>query len=101
IDLEFFILPNRIVYPMGIAGAVLLAAAAAIEGEWSVYGRSLLGGLAAFTFFFVLHIVAPGGMGFGDVRLSFVLGMFLGWLGWMQVFGGLFLGFLLGAVIGT
>ncbi len=55
---------------------------------------------AAFTFFFILHLVAPGGMGFGDVRLSFVLGLFLGWLGGIYVFGGLFLGFFLGAVIG-
>jgi leader peptidase (prepilin peptidase)/N-methyltransferase len=40
-------------------------------------------------------------MGFGDVRLSFVLGLALGWLGWGYVGLGLFLGFLYGAVIGV
>lgn len=100
IDLEHFIIPNRIVYPVGCASIILLAAAAAIEGSWSPFGRALLGAAGAFTFFFLLHLVAPGGMGFGDVRLSFVLGLFLGWMGGMQVFGGLFLGFFLGAVIG-
>jgi leader peptidase (prepilin peptidase) / N-methyltransferase len=100
IDLEHFIIPNRIVYPVGIASVILLAGAAALEHSWSPFGRALLGAIGAFVFFFVLHVVAPGGMGFGDVRLSAVLGLFLGWMGGMQVFGGLFLGFLLGAVIG-
>jgi leader peptidase (prepilin peptidase)/N-methyltransferase len=100
IDLEHFIIPNRIVYPVGFASVFLLAVAALIENEWGTFGRSLLGALAAFMFFFVLHLIAPGGMGFGDVRLSFVLGLFLGWLGWPEVLGGLFAGFLYGAVIG-
>ena len=100
IDLEHFIIPNRIVYPMGITSVVLLAFAALLEHDWTAYGRAWLGALAAFAFFFVLHLIAPGGMGFGDVRLSFVLGLFLGWLGWAEVLGGLFAGFLYGAVIG-
>ena len=101
IDLEHFIIPNRIVYPVGFASVGLLAFAAAIEHRWTPFERSLLGGLAAFAFFLFLHLVVPRGMGFGDVRLSFVLGLFLGWLGWLEVFGGLFAGFLLGAVIGS
>lgn len=100
IDLEHFIIPNRIVYPAGIASVVLLGIAAFIQHNWGAFGRSLLGALAAFMFFFVLHLVSPRGMGFGDVRLSFVLGLFLGWLGWPQLLGGLFAGFLFGAVIG-
>jgi leader peptidase (prepilin peptidase) / N-methyltransferase len=100
IDLEHFIIPNRIVYPMGFASVILLAFGALLDHNWHAYGRAWLGGLAAFAFFFVLHLVAPGGMGFGDVRLSFVLGLFLGWLGWAEVLGGLFAGFLYGAVIG-
>jgi len=100
IDLEHFIIPNRIVYPAGFASVVLLGLAAFIQQHWGAFGRSLLGALAAFTFFFVLHLVSPRGMGFGDVRLSFVLGLFLGWLGWPQLLGGLFAGFFFGAVIG-
>jgi leader peptidase (prepilin peptidase) / N-methyltransferase len=100
IDLEHFIIPNRIVYPVGFASVILLAFAALLGHDWSSFERALLGAAAAFTFFFLLHLAAPGGMGFGDVRLSFVLGLFLGWLGWAYVFGGLFSGFLYGAVIG-
>jgi leader peptidase (prepilin peptidase)/N-methyltransferase len=101
IDLELFIIPNRIVYPVGFASVALLGGAAALDHNWSAFGRSLLGGLAAFTFFFLLHVAVPRGMGFGDVRLSAVLGLYLGWLGWPEVFGGLFAGFLFGAVLGT
>ena len=64
------------------------------------YGRGLLAGVIAFVVFFVLHLVSPRSMGFGDVKLSFVLGLSLGCLGWGEVVLGLFLGFLYGAVIG-
>jgi leader peptidase (prepilin peptidase)/N-methyltransferase len=39
-------------------------------------------------------------MGFGDVKLSFTLGLALGCIGWGEMVLGLFLGFLYGAVIG-
>ena len=39
-------------------------------------------------------------MGYGDVRLSALIGLCLGWLGLRHVAVGLFLGFLIGAVVG-
>ena len=51
--------------------------------------------------FALLHIISPRSMGFGDVKLAFVLGLFLGYLGWGELVLGLFLGFLYGAVIGV
>jgi leader peptidase (prepilin peptidase)/N-methyltransferase len=101
IDLETYLLPNRVLYPTGLLVGALLALAAAVDDEWSTLGRAVLGGVVAFVVFLVIHLVSPRGMGFGDVRLSFVLGLALGWLGWGYVYLGLFLGFLLGAVVGV
>jgi len=101
IDLELYILPNRIIYPLGFIGAPLLLFASAIEGDWSAFVRAIAAAAIAFAFFLVVHLVSPRGMGFGDVRLSFVLGLFLGWLGWGELAGGLFFGFLYGAVVGV
>lgn len=100
IDLDHFLLPNRVLYPTGFIVSGLLVVPAAADSRWDTLLRAGLGGLAAFAVFFVIHIISPRGMGFGDVRLSFVLGIALGWLSWGHVFLGLFLGFLLGAVVG-
>ena len=101
IDFDHFLLPNKVLYPTGILVAGLLLLPGAIDGEWDSYGRAALGGLAAFLVFLLIHVISPRGMGFGDVRLSFVLGLALGWLSWGHIFLGLFLGFALGALIGV
>jgi leader peptidase (prepilin peptidase)/N-methyltransferase len=101
IDLDTFLLPNRIVYPLTAVLLALLAIPALVDGEGDAYLRALLGGAAAFAFFFVVHLVSPRGMGFGDVKLSFSLGVALGWISGGLVFLGLFFGFLLGSVIGV
>jgi leader peptidase (prepilin peptidase)/N-methyltransferase len=101
IDFEYFLLPNRIVYPLAITTLALLALAAAGDDAWGAFGRALLGGAAAMLALGVLHLVSPRSMGFGDVKLAFVLGLALGWLGWGELLLGLFCGFLAGAVVGV
>ena len=54
----------------------------------------------AFVVLAVLHVVARGGFGFGDVRLGAVLGWYLAWQGLRYVPAGLFLAFVLSAVTG-
>jgi len=100
IDLRRFLLPNRIVFPLAGASVVLLGLGALAEDELGAYGRAMAAAVVAFLVFALLHVVSPRSMGFGDVKLSFVLGLFLGYLGWGEVVLGLFLGFLYGAVIG-
>lgn len=103
IDLERYIIPNRIVYPTIALAVPLLALAALAEGDGDRLWHALAGGALAFGLLLAVHLVTPRGMGFGDVRLAFILGLFLGWLDpWLShVFLGLFLGFLLGSIIGV
>jgi leader peptidase (prepilin peptidase) / N-methyltransferase len=101
IDLEHYLLPNRIVYPLAVATVALLTLGAIGDGDGGALVRSFLAGGAGFVALGVLHVASPRSMGFGDVKLSFVLGLALGWLGWGELLLGFFLGFLYGAVVGV
>ncbi|MFJ4285880.1 prepilin peptidase [Paenarthrobacter nicotinovorans] len=112
IDIRSHLLPNRIVLPSyGVAGVLLLAAAvseavpdageghAATAALFGVPGlAAMAGGAALWFFYFVLRFIHPPGMGFGDVKLAGVLGLYLGYLGWSHVFAGTFAAFLLGGL---
>ncbi len=99
IDLDVKRLPDVIVLPSYVVAPVLLAVASAGTGEWSALGRAALGGLALWGFYYALYRVKPGGMGFGDVKLAGVLGLYLAWWGWPQFLVGAFLAFLVGGVV--
>jgi leader peptidase (prepilin peptidase)/N-methyltransferase len=71
IDVERFVIPDRIVLP---SAAIVLVAQTAIDPspEW------LIGGLAAAGFLFLVALVYPAGLGMGDVKLALLLGFMLG-----------------------
>ena len=94
VDARTRLLPKRLVTP-AIGLAVVTAAAVALAtGDTERLMRALLGLLVAFVLFFILHVLWSIGMGFGDVRLSALLGLLLGWLGWAELLVGLYAGFL-------
>jgi leader peptidase (prepilin peptidase)/N-methyltransferase len=100
IDARTRFLPSAIIWPSyGVIGLALLGAAA-VSGEWGSLRRAVIAGAIGFAVFYVLWFVFPRGVGFGDVRLSGVLGLALGWLGWAQFVSGLYGGFFLGAIVG-
>lgn len=100
IDFERQIIPNRIVYPTIFAAIPLLALAALAGHDWTRFGHAVMGASLAWVALLVIHLISPAGMGFGDVRLAFVLGLFLGWISLGHVVTGLFLGVLLISVVG-
>jgi len=100
VDLERYIIPNRILYPTAALVAPLLVVASAVDSRWGSLGRAAIAAAVAFAAFLAVHLAVPHGMGFGDVRLAGLIGGATGWLGLGHAFVGFFAAFVLGAVVG-
>ena len=98
VDLDTRRIPNRILYPGTVVGAVLLAVGALVDGEPAAFLRALGGGAAYFALLLVIAVAARGGFGFGDVKLGFLLGMFLAYRSWGTLAVGVFGAFLAGGI---
>jgi len=97
IDLAVQRLPDRLTLPAYPALIAILAALAAAEGDGTAFARALLGGLALSACFLALGLLSAGQLGGGDIKLSCLLGLASGWLGWYPLVAGACLGFLLAA----
>jgi leader peptidase (prepilin peptidase)/N-methyltransferase len=94
-------LPDSIVLPSYIVGALLLLPAGAVNADlWAVY-RSILGMLMLLACYSALTIAYPTGLAFGDIKLAGLLGLYLGYLGWSFLLIGLFAGFLVSGIGGS
>ncbi|WP_030749870.1 prepilin peptidase [Streptomyces sp. NRRL F-5135] len=100
VDRNVHRLPDQLTLPLAGAATVLLGLAALLPGHGGAWHTAVLGGLALGACYFVLFLINPNGMGFGDVKLALSLGVVLGWYGWPTLFVGAFVGFLLGSLYG-
>jgi leader peptidase (prepilin peptidase)/N-methyltransferase len=102
IDWRTRLLPTRLIAP-AYAVALVTILAAWLFGDHDLHDleRTGLGWLIYGGMFFVLWFVYPRGLGYGDVRLSGLLGLALGWVGWAELLLGIWSGLLLGGVLGA
>jgi len=91
IDLDHRIIPNTLMLIGTIVSVVLL-----LLTDPGALTEHLIAGTAAGGFLLVAALAYPGGMGMGDVKLAFVMGLFLG----RNVAPALLAGFLLGSIVG-
>lgn len=100
VDWRTRLLPTRLIAPT--YGVLVVAAllAALVSRDADALVRSAIGWAVAGGAFFALWWVYPRGMGYGDVRLSGLLGIALANLGWGVLALGLWAGFALGGVGG-
>ena len=99
VDVDVRRLPDGMVLPAYPALLALLTLASLGAGDW----RPLLGAAAAmaalYALYFVLALVSPASLGYGDVKLSGLIGLVLGWLGAGPALLGVVAGFVAGGVI--
>lgn len=81
VDLREKRLPDALLLPTAVVLAAALAVCAGLRGSWALLLGALVGGVAMFVVYLVLAILPRAQLGFGDVKLSFVLGMASGYLG--------------------
>jgi len=93
-DLNYQIIPDRTV-----VGLVILSFFSYLLNSNYQLIIPTLTGLGTSAFFFLLHLITKGrGMGLGDVKYAFFMGLFLSW---PKIIVGLYLAFLTGALVGV
>lgn len=97
VDYRTRLLPTRVIAPSYAVVGVLVLVTAAITRDTDDLVRAGAGWLVAGLAFWLLWRFTPG-MGYGDVRLSGVLGIALAYLGWPELLVGIYSGFLVGTV---
>ncbi|MGW5619177.1 prepilin peptidase [Streptomyces sp. NPDC003877] len=100
VDFRVRRLPDPLTLPFAATALALLGLTALVPEHAGRWTTALLGSLALGGGYFVLFLINPAGMGFGDVKLALGAGAVLGWYGWATVMLGTLAGFLLGALYG-
>ena len=99
IDLRTHRLPREVTYVVMGIGAVLLSVAAIVDDQPRRIYMATLGAVISVSVMSVLYLFSRGGLGDGDVRMSPLLGMYLGWLNPGLALVGLLYGFILAALV--
>lgn len=98
VDLRTRLLPTALIWPTYAVVVGLGTLGALLSGDGAQLLRALLASALVSAVFYALWWIHPAGMGFGDVRLSVLLGFALGTLGWGAVVVGTYAAFLVFAL---
>lgn len=105
IDWHTRYLPFAMVVPLYVLVLVLTAIGAAWARDPDLLVHALIGNVALYAIYRAMHWLAArffgGAFGYGDVRLSAVIGLALGALGLAETVVGGYAGFLLGGILGA
>jgi leader peptidase (prepilin peptidase)/N-methyltransferase len=107
IDLDTLRLPDKIVAPLLVVSIPLVVVTSLLQHDATRIRFAIAGSALYFVFLLVVHLIIPRGMGFGDVKLAAVMGLYVGWLA-PSVLGAvsltlyaMIIGFLVGSLVGV
>lgn len=102
-DLKYYIIPDEMIV-VGIIATILHIfvfsySPTNIVSLLNCYIVALVSGIIAGIFFFLLFLITKGkGMGQGDIKLAFLMGLLLGW---PKIILAVYIAFLTGALVGV
>jgi leader peptidase (prepilin peptidase) / N-methyltransferase len=79
VDLFNYVIPDRIVFPSLGASFALIVAISLYYDDASAITGALVGMLLYALMLGLPFVVRPNALGFGDVKLALLMGLFLGW----------------------
>lgn len=101
IDVRTMRLPDVLTLPLAPLMVGLVVADGAVSGQWERFATASWCALAVAGLFGLLWVVYPGGMGLGDVKLAPSVGFVAGLFGAGACAAGLFVAFVIAAVVGV
>lgn len=82
IDFRVLRIPDRLNFPsIGIGFALIVGVSLHLSAAEYIVGAAI-GGVLYAGMLFITHLIYPRGMGWGDVKLAWLMGIYLGWFGW-------------------
>jgi prepilin signal peptidase PulO-like enzyme (type II secretory pathway) len=100
-DLKHYIIPDGVIYPAITVSGIWYLVSGIFLAAYTKYQilNTIYSAIGAALFFLAIFLISRGKwMGFGDVKLAFFMGLFLGF---PKILAALFLAFLIGAIIGV
>jgi leader peptidase (prepilin peptidase) / N-methyltransferase len=99
IDYDYQLILDKLLIPMGMIGVVFIFANSLLY-DYLLYNKiadALIGSLVGGGLLFLINCLSRGGIGWGDIKFSIVIGI---WLGWQHTLITLLLAFILGGIVG-
>jgi prepilin signal peptidase PulO-like enzyme (type II secretory pathway) len=80
VDLRTYRLPDRLTFPMLYASIVAIVVLSLVQHDPVRILYAAGGSLGFFAFLALMAFISPKGMGWGDVKLARLIGLWLGWI---------------------